>query len=120
MTERIKTLDAFAKHVNYSLLNTLMPDPESTGDGNDHNPRQVFSGHYVPVTPTPLMSPVYIAHSETLFAELGLDDSLATTTDFAALFSGDVCGSLAYGALWLGDRLRAINLRHGIYPAMSI
>lgn len=90
MTERIKTLDAFAKHVNYSLLNTLMPDPESTGDGNDHNPRQVFSGHYVPVTPTPLMSPVYIAHSETLFAELGLDDSLATTTDFAALFSGDM------------------------------
>jgi len=36
------------------------------------------------------MSPVYIAHSQTLFTELGLDDSLATTTDFAALFSGDM------------------------------
>ncbi|TKB03069.1 hypothetical protein E5672_08415 [Alteromonas portus] len=90
MTERIKTLDEFAQHVNYSLLNTLTPDPQSTCDGNDHDPRQVFSGHYVPVTPTPLSSPKYIAHSETLFAELGLDDSLATSKDFTQLFSGDM------------------------------
>ncbi|MFZ8198686.1 protein adenylyltransferase SelO [Alteromonas portus] len=90
MTERIKTLDEFAQHVNYSLLNTLTPDPQSTCDGNDHDPRQVFSGHYVPVTPTPLSSPKYIAHSETLFVELGLDDSLATSKDFTRLFSGDM------------------------------
>ncbi|CAB9495252.1 protein adenylyltransferase SelO [Alteromonas macleodii] len=90
MTERIKTLDEFAQHVNYSLLNTLTPDPQSTCDGNDHDPRQVFSGHYVPVTPTPLSSSKYIAHSETLFVELGLDDSLATSKDFTQLFSGDM------------------------------
>lgn len=90
MTERIKTLEAFAQHVDYSLLNTLTPNPESTSDGNDHYPRQVFSGHYVPVTPTPLTSPTYIAHSETLFEELGLDSSLATSEDFTALFSGDM------------------------------
>ena len=90
MTERIKTLDEFAKHVDYSLLNTLTPDPQSTCDGDDHNPRQVFSGHYVPVTPTPLTAPTYVAHSETLFAELGLDDSLATSKDFTQLFSGDM------------------------------
>ncbi len=82
MTERIKTLDEFAKHVDYSLLDTLSPDPQATLDGNDHDPRQVFSGHYVPVTPTPLTAPTYIAHSKTLFAELGLDDSLATSKDF--------------------------------------
>ena len=90
MTERIKTLDEFAKHVDYSLLNTLTPDPQSTCDGDDHDPRQVFSGHYVPVTPTPLTAPTYVAHSETLFAELGLDDSLATSKDFTQLFSGDM------------------------------
>ncbi|MHC6647329.1 protein adenylyltransferase SelO [Alteromonas sp. HB246098] len=92
MTERIKTLDEFAQHVDYSLLNTLTPDPQSTCDGNDHDPRQVFSGHYVPVTPTPLTAPTYIAHSKTLFAELGLDDSLATSKDFTQLFSGDMSG----------------------------
>ena len=90
MTERIKTLDEFAKYVDYSLLNTLTPDPQSTCDGDDHDPRQVFSGHYVPVTPTPLTAPTYVAHSETLFAELGLDDSLATSKDFTQLFSGDM------------------------------
>ena len=92
MTERIKTLDEFAKHVDYSLLDTLSPDPQATLDGNDHDPRQVFSGHYVPVTPTPLTAPTYIAHSKTLFAELGLDDSLATSKDFTQLFSGDMSG----------------------------
>jgi len=90
VTERIKTLDEFAKHVDYSLLHTLTPDPQSTCDGDDHDPRQVFSGHYVPVTPTPLTAPTYVAHSETLFAELGLDDSLATSKDFTQLFSGDM------------------------------
>ena len=90
MTEHIKTLDEFAKYVDYSLLNTLTPDPQSTCDGDDHDPRQVFSGHYVPVTPTPLTAPTYVAHSETLFAELGLDDSLATSKDFTQLFSGDM------------------------------
>ena len=90
MTERIKTIDEFAKHVDYSLLESLNCDPQATQDGNDHNPRQVFSGHYVPVTPTPLTSTKYIAHSETLFAELGLDDSLATSKAFTQLFSGDM------------------------------
>ena len=90
VTERIKTLDEFAKHVDYSLLNKLSPDPQSTSDGDDHDPRQVFSGHYVPVTPTPLTAPKYIAHSKTLFDELGLDDSLATSKAFTQLFAGDM------------------------------
>ncbi len=90
MTERIKTLDEFAKHVDYSLLNTLSPDPQSTSDGDVHDPRQVFSGHYVPVTPTPLTAPKYIAHSKILFDELGLDDSLATSNAFTQLFAGDM------------------------------
>jgi uncharacterized protein YdiU (UPF0061 family) len=49
----------------------------------------VFSGHYVPVAPTPLPEPAYVTHSAELFAELGLSDTLVHDPDFARLFSGD-------------------------------
>ena len=89
-TKSIKTLDDLAKLVNYSLMNTLNADPESKVDGIDHQPRQVFSGHYVTVKPTPIQNPEYIAHSKTLFDELGFDDSLAQSEAFVSMFSGDI------------------------------
>ncbi len=63
MQATIQTLDDLAKITDYSLINTLRADPKATQDGVDHEPRQVFSGHYVPVNPTPIENPVYIAHS---------------------------------------------------------
>ncbi|MCG9582365.1 protein adenylyltransferase SelO family protein [Vibrio tubiashii] len=87
---RIFDLNDLAKAADYSLLDTLVPDPDATEDGQDFYPRQVFSGHYVPVMPTPIADPVYIAHSQKLFRELGLDDRLAKTEAFKHLFSGDV------------------------------
>lgn len=81
---------AFAQHADYSLIDSLQADPQSTGDGHDHRPRQVFSGHYVPVTPTPLPAPEYVAHSRTLFQELGLSDELVHDDQFRRLFSGDI------------------------------
>ena len=87
---KIKTLHDLAPLVNYSLMDTLNRDPEATQDGVDHLPRQVFSGHYVPVNPTPIDRPVYIAHSKSLFKELGFDDSLATSPDFMSMFTGDI------------------------------
>jgi len=86
----IKTLTELSKLADYSLLDTLVPDPQSTIDGNDHNPRQVFSGHFVPVTPTPIDKPIYISHSKEFFKELGFDDTLASSTDFMSMFSGDL------------------------------
>jgi uncharacterized protein YdiU (UPF0061 family) len=80
---------AFARQADYSLLEALQPDPQATADGHDHQPRQVFSGHYVPVTPTPLPEPQYVAHSPDLFAELGLSETLAHDEQFSRLFSGD-------------------------------
>lgn len=50
----IHTISDLAKYVDYSFLNSLVADPQAQDDGNEHNPRQVFSGHYVPVTPTPI------------------------------------------------------------------
>ena len=84
------TFAAFAEHVDYSLLSQLTPDPEATVNGHDHQVRQVRSGHYVPVTPTPLPAPQYVAHSNELFKELGLSDQLAEDDGFRRLFSGDI------------------------------
>ena len=80
----------FAQRADYSLMESLHADPQATGDGDDHQPRQVFSGHYVPVTPTPIPAPEYVAHSKTLFNELGLSDDLAHDHEFRRLFSGDI------------------------------
>ncbi|OJF69258.1 hypothetical protein BK026_10905 [Alteromonas sp. V450] len=88
----IESIEDFAQCIDYSLIHALTPDPHASNDGLDHEPRQVFSGHYVPVTPTPLSSPVYIAHSQTLFDELGLHEDFASHPHFVRLFSGDMSG----------------------------
>ena len=90
MTPGVSTLDELAKLVNYSYVDTLKCDPDAKENGVDHAPRQVFSGHYVPVKPTPIVEPEYIAHSKTFFHELGFADSLAESADFMRLFSGDL------------------------------
>ena len=84
------TFQSFLQRVDYSLMDTLNADPQATNNGVDHQPRQVFSGHYVPVKPTPLPNTEYIAHSERLFEDLGLDDELAQNNQFSRLFSGDI------------------------------
>lgn len=67
--ETISNLDNLAKFVSYSFMDTLNADPDATSNGADHLPRQVFSGHYVPVRPTPLENPEYVAHSKNLFRD---------------------------------------------------
>ena len=84
------TFVEFAERADYSLLEALTPDPEATADGEDHRSRQGRSGHYVPVTPTPIPEPQYLAHSRTLFRELGLSDDLAQDDQFRRMFSGDL------------------------------
>jgi len=86
----VTTFDDFVRCADYSLMDTLHADPEATKDGNDHRARQVFSGHFVPVTPTPLKEPEYVTHSSTFFHELGLSDALARDPEFCRVFSGDL------------------------------
>lgn len=85
----IKSLDELAKKVDYSFTDTLNCDPDAKENGIDHIPRQVFTGHYVTVNPTPIKDPEYIMHSQTFFRELGFSDSMAQTDGFMRLFSGD-------------------------------
>ncbi len=87
---KIKTFNQFLSTADYSLMNSLKADPKATCDGQDHSPREVFSGHYVPVTPTAIPKPQYITHSKTLFKELGLSHELALDEEFSRLFTGDI------------------------------
>ena len=86
----VTTFDEFVNLADYSLMDGLHADPNARSDGHDHAPRQVFSGHYVPVKPTPLAHPEYITHSQTFFNQLGLSDELALSQEFSRIFSGDL------------------------------
>ena len=86
----INSLSDLAPAANYSLMDQLSCDPQARPDGVDHGPREVFSGHFVPVNPKPLEAPEYIVHSKSLFGELGFDDALAENSEFIKMFSGDL------------------------------
>ena len=93
MDTKVQTVEDLTNIIDYSLINALQADPDATKDGVDHNPREVFSGHYVPIKPTPIENPLYIAHSTTFFQELGFDNALATSEDFMKIFSADLSGT---------------------------
>jgi uncharacterized protein YdiU (UPF0061 family) len=93
----ISTFEEFVQSADYSFMDTLNADPDAIGDGDDHRARQVFSGHYVPVTPTPLPDPEYVTHSRTFFKKLGLSDALVNDAKFRRVFSGDI--SAAHGPM---------------------
>ncbi|MBK6569692.1 protein adenylyltransferase SelO [Candidatus Aalborgicola defluviihabitans] len=86
----VATLDDLAKLASYSLVDTLNCDPDAKANGVDHAPRQVFTGHFVPVNPTPIQDSEYVAHSQTFFHELGFADSMAHSADFMRMFCGDL------------------------------
>lgn len=83
-------IDQLLEKLDFSFTSTLNADPESTPDGRDHSARQVTSGHYVPVAPTPIATPEYVSHSPSLFRELGLSEGLAQDTQFRSIFSADL------------------------------
>ncbi len=86
----IATLADLAKLASYSFMDTLNCDPDAKANGVDHEPREVFTGHYVPVNPTPIKDSEYVAHSKIFFCELGFADSMAQSDDFVRMFSGDI------------------------------
>jgi uncharacterized protein YdiU (UPF0061 family) len=86
----INNLNDFAKTADYSFMESLVPDPEANPMGMDRSPRQVRSGHYVPVQPEPMANPNYVIHSKNFFEELSLSDDLAKDEDFKRLFTGDL------------------------------
>lgn len=86
----IETFDELAQLCDYSFVEHLNSDPEAKQNGDNKFPREVFSGHYVPVMPTPIKEPIYISHSMNFFKELGFSENLLKSDDFIKLFSGDM------------------------------
>ncbi|MBD3830622.1 MAG: YdiU family protein [Arcobacter sp.] len=88
-----KNIETFEELINlsdYSFVNSLNSDPDAKYSGDNKFPREVFSGHYVQVAPTPIKEPIYISHSTNFFEELGFSENLLKSDDFIKLFSGDM------------------------------
>lgn len=88
--KNIETFEELANLSDYSFINKLNSDPDAKYNADNKSPREVFSGHYVPVSPTPIKDPIYISHSANFFKELGFSETLINSDDFIKLFSGDM------------------------------
>lgn len=80
---------AFLQCADYSLLRCLTADPEQARHAPNKTLRQVKSGHYVEVLPTPLPTPRYVIHSRSFFRELNLSESAASAGSFMQFFTGN-------------------------------
>ncbi|MGB5793373.1 protein adenylyltransferase SelO family protein, partial [Poseidonibacter sp.] len=88
--QNIDTLQELATLSDYSFINKLASDPDAKLNEDNKSPREVFSGHYVPVKPTPIKEPIYISHSEIFCKELGFSKKLIESDEFKKMFSGDM------------------------------
>jgi uncharacterized protein YdiU (UPF0061 family) len=75
---------------NNSFIASLNKDPETDKYKPNKTSRQVKSGHYVPVSPTPLPDPYLVIFSSDMGKQLGLDCDTCISNDFIKLFSGQI------------------------------
>ena len=71
-----------------SWTTNLNCDPESDIYAPNNTSRQVKSGHYVYVRPTPLPDPYLVAFSRNMSAILGLDKQTCASDEFILIFAG--------------------------------
>ncbi|RXK07233.1 protein adenylyltransferase SelO family protein [Halarcobacter bivalviorum] len=89
MKKNIETFEELCTFADYSFVEELNSDPEAKQNGDNKSSREVFSGHYVNVEPTPIKEPIYISHSKNFFKELGFNETLLKEDDFIKMFSAD-------------------------------
>lgn len=80
-------LELLGSRCDHSWMRQLTEDPERPEREPNKTSRQVRSGHYVLVKPTPLAEPFRIIHSKEMAAELGLEDEACASEEFVAMFS---------------------------------
>ena len=88
--KNIETFEELEKLSDYSFIEKLNSAPDAKFNGDNKSPREVFTGHYVPVSPTAIKEPIYISHSINFFKELGFSENLLKSDDFIKMFSGDM------------------------------
>jgi uncharacterized protein YdiU (UPF0061 family) len=85
------SIDQFILCSDESWVNTLNPDPETEIYAPNKKSREVKSGHYVVVKPTPLPEPRLVTVSLDMARELGLDiNDCFNDPRFVRFFSGDI------------------------------
>eukprot|EP00658_Telonema_sp_P-2_P029945 TRINITY_DN22702_c0_g1_i2.p1 TRINITY_DN22702_c0_g1~~TRINITY_DN22702_c0_g1_i2.p1 ORF type:complete len:593 (+),score=141.88 TRINITY_DN22702_c0_g1_i2:69-1781(+) len=71
------------------MLRSLVGSEMCIRDSPNHQSRQVRSGHFVEVLPTPLKAPELVAFSQDMARELELSEEAVNSEDFTRFFSGD-------------------------------
>jgi uncharacterized protein YdiU (UPF0061 family) len=88
------SLEELSSRASHSWLEDLKEDPEAPAHAPNKMSRQVRSGHYVSVRPTPLPDPALVAFSPAMAQELGLSVEECRSMRFARFFSGDCARAL--------------------------
>lgn len=81
-----------AARADHSWTRHLNPDPDTDANAPNRKSRQVKSGHYVRVDPTPLRQPETVIYSPDMLKRLGIDEADVKAPNgerFARFFSGD-------------------------------
>ncbi|CAE8648561.1 unnamed protein product, partial [Polarella glacialis] len=93
-------LDCLGLRVENSWTSQLTADPEQQRFAPNKRAREVTSGHYVLVRPSPLPDPYLAAYSPEVAALLELDEAACLGERFARLFSGDVDAVPGFNGSW--------------------
>jgi len=81
---------ALAQRADHSWTRHLTPDPETERRAPNRSSREVKSGHFVRVKPTPLRNPRVALYSAAMVGNLGIaEDDVVGSSRFAKFFSGD-------------------------------
>jgi len=86
--EALERLNQLATESDQSWLDQLTPDPETDLHVPNTDPREVKSGHFVEVWPTPLADPKMVVHSTEVAEMLGIPEVEVHSESFTAFFSG--------------------------------
>ena len=79
-----------AAQKDHSLVAQLREAPRAASDRSNKHSRQVRSGHFVSVVPTPLPSPRLITYNAALADDLGISEAAAQSAAFTAFFAGEL------------------------------
>jgi uncharacterized protein YdiU (UPF0061 family) len=81
-------LQQLLSHTSPSFVRDLRRDPDAGKHEPNRSSREVFSGHYVPVRPTPLPKPFLVTYSSDMAAELQLSKDDLESGAALLFFSG--------------------------------
>ena len=94
------SLGCLAARLDNSWQAQLRPDPDTDRHRPNKRAREVHSGHYVLVKPTPLRTPYLIAYSRDVLELLELSEAEVETRPFVSVFSGATDAVEGLEATW--------------------